>query len=309
VGRAARRQPRGHLQLRGQTRALSGDLHLVVGGWVSTPSLSGPPPRPSLSDQLTGRPPQPPIRAASKGWVDHETQRRPTNPDGRRPNDVRWSPEKLTRRGQFLPEFAAGSESSAPRRLSMETDGIKWPRKSDLNRIASLEESDATRIAIGPILRAHARHWFACHHKTAHLSRASHLGCWRYWDFPYCDSEHVRRPTRLNQAVSNRIVPRVCCIAVWSSSFRFCTTSKPRHRSIGGRVRRRHCVQGGRSTCRPCRGRGRRHDNRDFASHPLLAFSGRGDGTHCRTRPRSGTPSRLLVRPHARSDGIHDYLR
>jgi len=169
----------------------------------------------------------------------------------------------------------------------METNGSKWPRKSDLNRIASIDGGDTTRLAIGPILRAHARHWFAYHHKTAHLSRTSQLGCRRHWDLPDCDSQPVRRPTRVDQAVSHRIVRSVCCIAVWSSSFRLCTTSKSHHRSIGGRVCRRHCVQGDRSTRRPCWGCGRRHDNRDFASHPLLASSGRGDCTHCRTRPRS----------------------
>jgi hypothetical protein len=46
-------------------------------------------------------------------------------------------------------------------------------------------------------------------------------------------------------------------------------------RSIGGRVCWGDCVQGTWGARRPCRGRGGRHDHRDFASDPLLASSGR----------------------------------
>jgi hypothetical protein len=116
--------------------------------------------------------------------------------------------------------------------LSMESNGIEWP--CGTNQITSMDGRDTTRLAIGRILRAHAWHWFAYHHKTARLSRASQLGCCRHRDLPDCDSEPVRRSTRLNQTVSHRIVRRVCSIAVWSSSFRFCTTSKPHHRSLEG---------------------------------------------------------------------------
>jgi hypothetical protein len=57
---------------------------------------------------------------------------------------------------------------------------------------------------------------------------------------------------------------------------------------------------------RPCRGRGRGHNTRDLASHPLLASSGRGDCTHRRTRPRSSAPSRLRLRLHTCSYRIRN---